>query len=359
MWVIILLKKFYAIFSAFLFIIPFNCYAADNSATSAVVMDADTKIVLYEKNAYENRSMASTTKIMTALLAIESGMLDKTVKITHEMVATEGSSLGIKPDDTITLYDLIVGMMLTSGNDSANAVAYFISDSIEEFAVLMNERAKKIGMDCTTFVTPSGLDDGDHHSTAYDMALLASEAVKNDIFNRISAMKSADITISGKKVTVYNHNKLLSYDESFCGVKTGYTKKAGRCLVSAKNYEGNKLICVTLNAPDDWNDHMALMKECESRYIKRAFGDKLKINAVGGEKDVLSCSYKGELYTINDIEIKLYYHPFVYAPLKKGDRVGDAYIYHNNKIIERLPIEADEDLNYAKQERSQAAEIYG
>ena len=344
MWVIILLKRFVFVFS-FLFLIPFNCYGADNSAASAIVMDADTGIVLYEKNAYENRSMASTTKIMTALLAIESNKLDSVVKITDEMVATEGTSLGLKSDDKITLYDLVVGMMLTSGNDSANAVAYHMCGSIEEFAKLMNERAKEIGMDCTTFVTPSGLDEGDHHSTAYDMAQLASEAVKNETFTEIVSMKSADITISGVKVTVYNHNKLLAMDEKFCGVKTGYTTKAGRCLVSAKECNGNKLVCVTMNAPNDWQDHINLMNECESRYIKREINGSINVSVVGGIADSVSCSYKTEIYTI-----RLYYYPFVYAPVKKGDVVGMAIIFQNNKIIERLPLEADEDLNYAKQE---------
>lgn len=358
MWVIILYKRFVLAF-AIIFLIPFNCYAADCSASSAIVMDADSNIVLYEKNAYENRSMASTTKIMTALVAIESGKLNDTVKVTNEMVAVEGSALGLKGGDTIMLYDLIVGMMLTSGNDSANAVAYFISGSIERFALLMNCRAKEIGMDNTLFVTPSGLDEGDHHSNAYDMALLASEAVQNDIFNEIVSKKSADIIISGNKITVYNHNKLLAMDSDFFGIKTGFTKKAGRCLVSAKEYKGNKLICVTLNAPDDWNDHKLLLRECESRYIEREINGSVEINAVGAVEKSVNCSYSSMLYTINETQVKLYYYPFVYAPIKKGDTVGTVCVYHNNKIIERLPIEADEDLDYAKQERSETSEIYG
>ena len=268
MWVIILLKRF-AFVLCFLFLIPFNCYGADNSATSAIVLDADTKTILYEKNAYECRSMASTTKIMTALLAIESNMLDNLVVITAEMLDTEGSALGLNIDDKITLNDLVVGMMMTSGNDSANAVAYFLGQDLEGFAKMMNAKAKEIGMKSTVFVTPSGLDDGDHHSTAYDMALLGAYAVKNEAFAKISAMKSADITISNKKVTVYNHNKLLAMDENFFGIKTGYTSKAGRCLVSAKECNGNKLICVTLNAPDDWNDHIRLMNECGKKYTKQ------------------------------------------------------------------------------------------
>lgn len=308
MWVIILLKRFAFIF-AFLFLIPYNCYASDISASSAIVMDFQTHTILYEKNAYENRSMASTTKIMTALLAIESNRLDDVVKVNAEMLDTEGSSIGLKADDTITLYDLVVGMLLASGNDSANCVAFYLSGSIEEFAKLMNERAKQIGMENTVFVTPSGLDEGEHHSTAYDMALLACEAIKNETFNNITSMKSAEITISGNKQTIYNHNKLLSMDENIFGVKTGYTTKAGRCLVSAKNYNGNKIICVTLNAPNDWQDHINLYSECESKYIKRNIECKLNISAVGGNKDTISCSYSNEIYTINEVQVKVYYYP--------------------------------------------------
>lgn len=359
MWVIILLKKF-AFFLALLFAFPITVYAADNSAQSAIVMDADTGIILYERNAYEQRSIASTTKILTALLAIESNRLDETVRINDEMLQTEGSSLGLRANDTITLYDLIVGMMLTSGNDSANAAAYFLSGGLEEFAQLMNKRAAELGMKSSHFVTPSGLDEGDHHSTAYDMALLGAAAVQNETFCKISAMKSADIIISDKKVTVYNHNKLLARDEAFFGIKTGFTSKAGRCLVSSKNYNGNKLICVTLNAPDDWNDHVNLMSECEKKYNEYEVADKLEINVVGAQVDTISASYQQKYYILSDLRIEIYHSPFVYAPVKKGERIGYVYVYSKDKLIERLPIEVDEEVKYyAEQERSTTSEIYG
>ena len=358
MWVIILLRRF-AFVLCFLFIIPFTCYGAENSASSAIVIDADTKTILYEKNAYGCRSMASTTKIMTALLAIESNMLDNNVVITAEMLDTEGSSLGLNVDDNITLNDLVIGMMLTSGNDSANAVAYFLGKDLNGFAEMMNAKAKEIGMKSTVFVTPSGLDEGEHHSTAYDMAVLGAYAIKNENFSNISAMKSADITISNKKITVYNHNKLLSMDENYIGIKTGYTSKAGRCLVSAKKCNGNNLVCVTMNAPDDWNDHIRLMNECGKKYKKRTVKEELKIPVVGSDAYAVNCRYKGEYYTLNELTVKLYHHPFVYAPVKKGDTVGIACVYKNDKLIERLPVKADEDLSYAEQERNQTSEIYG
>lgn len=354
-----MLKRF-ALFLALIFAFPYTACGADNSARCAVVMDADTNIVLYEKNAYEERAVASTTKIMTALLGIESSRLDETVKITEEMLRTEGSSLGLKAGDTITLYDLIIGMMLTSGNDSANAVAYFLSGSLEEFAALMNSRAGEIGMSNTYFVTPSGLDEGGNHSTAYDMALLASAAVQNNTFCDIVSRKSEKITVGNSEITVYNHNKLLSMDDNIFGIKTGYTEKAGRCLVSAKNYNGNKLICVTLCAPDDWNDHIALFSECEKKYNEYEISDTINISVVGGSADCITASYKKKYCVLSDLRFEIYRSPFVYAPVKKGDKLGYVCVYTNEKLKERLPLTADGDVEYyAEQKRSTASEIYG
>lgn len=331
---------------AVLFIFPYTAYANENSAASAIVIDAQTKTIIYEKNAYEQRAVASTTKIMTALLAIESGRLSETVDITADMVNVEGSSLGIKEGDSLTLYDLVCGMMLTSGNDSANAVAYFISGGNESFSALMNKRAEELGMKNTYFVTPSGLDEGGHCSTAYDMALLTAQAVSIDTFCDIVSKQSAEITVSSKKQTVYNHNRLLSMDSDIFGVKTGYTDKAGRCLVSAKNYKGNQMICVTLSCPDDWNDHISLYKECERKYFETQVQNIITVNAVGAQQDTLKCSYKKTYYTLSHIKVEEYYRPFVYAPVKKGDAVGEALVYYNSKLKERLPITADEDAEY-------------
>lgn len=350
MWVIILLKKLSAIFFALLFIFVVNSsiktYAADCSAESAIVVDAKSMTVLYEKNAYEQRSIASTTKIMTALIALESGRLEETVTVNKAMLDTEGSSLGLGENDKISLYDLVVGMMLTSGNDAANAVAFFLSDSIEGFASEMNKRAEEIGMKNTLFVTPSGLDESNHHSTAFDMALLTAAAVKLDSFCKIVSMQKAEITVNSKKITVYNHNRLLSLDKNIFGVKTGFTQLAGRCLISAKKYNGNTLICVTLNAPDDWNDHLSLYKSCQKQYKKISVSNTVSFNAVGGEKEFFTGSYSGEYYILGEIKFRTFFKPFYYSPIKRGDKIGEVWVYNNNEIIERLPIEADEDVNY-------------
>ena len=230
------------------------------SAHSAVLIDAGNGEILFGKNENEQRSMASTTKIMTSLLAIEHGKPDDIVTITDEMVRVEGTSMGLKAGDKVTIEGLVYGMLLSSGNDAANAVAIAIAGDAESFAELMNKRAKEIGANNTNFVTPSGLDDEQHYSTAYDMALIAMEAMKNETFASIACQKTAKVKFGNPPVehTLSNHNRLLSMYEGTIGIKTGFTKKSGRCLVSCAQRNGIRLIAVTLNAPDDWNDHMAM-----------------------------------------------------------------------------------------------------
>lgn len=235
--------------------------AADSpslSSRAAVLIDASTGYVLYEKNAHEPLAMASTTKLMTALLAAENLDWDSTVTVPNEAVVVEGSSLGLRGGDTLTVEDLVTGMLLASGNDAANAVALLVCDTLAAFADKMNERAAAIGMTDSHFVTPSGLDEGDHHATAYDMALLAGEVLRNERLVPICAAKQAAIHTNGVKTTVTNHNKLLKLYADCIGMKTGFTKKAGRCLVSAARRGDATLIAVTLNGGDYWNDHIAL-----------------------------------------------------------------------------------------------------
>lgn len=319
---------------------PFSCYASV-SAASAIVMDAKSNTVLYESNAYDERPMASTTKIMTALLACESGKLSQTVTVEDKMLlGCEGSSVGLRSGDKITLYDLTIAMLLASGNDAANVTACFLAGNLKAFASLMNQRAAEIGMNNTEFVTPSGLDSGNHHSTAYDMALLAAHALQNSAFSKICAMQKCEITISGKKQTLYNHNKLLSSLDGCVGVKTGFTEKAGRCLVSAVEYKGNTLICVTLSDPDDWDDHASLIKQCEKKYTEKRFASEIQIPVVGGNGDFVTAAYEYSVISVSDeFSQRIFYYPFVYAPVKKGDTLG--YVKINNKTV---PLKAQEDV---------------
>ena len=347
-----MLKIFSFILALFL-LIPTVTYGADCSAASAIVIDGLTNEILYEKNAYEERSMASTTKIMTSLVACESGKLDDIVCVTDEMVNVVGTSLGLRAGDKISLYDLVVGMLIVSGNDAANAVGLYLGGSFEGFAAMMNEKAHSIGMNRSLFVTPSGLDEGNHHSTAYDMAILASNALNNEIFAQICKERRMEVTINGEKQAVYNHNKLLSFMDDCIGIKTGFTEKAGRCLVSAVNRNGKIMICVTLNDGDDWNDHISLYNECDKMYQKKDIRDIINIDVVGGDKNTVSASYSAEIHVLNPqlVTVECYYFPFLYAPVEKGSEIGRVIIKFKEKEVASVPIAAEESVEYyAKQE---------
>ena len=364
MWVIVLLKKIISFLFVLLVVFPNVAFGSSFSASSVCVMDMTTRQPLYESNIYEHRSVASTTKIMTCLIACKSNKLNDIVTVTSQMLdGTEGSLIYLKAGDKITLYDLCVGMMLSSGNDAANAVAFYLSGSIDSFAVLMNDTVNDIGMNNTHFATPSGLDNGKPYSCAYDMALLAACAMENKTFSKIVAKQSADIKINNEVKTIYNHNKLLSYnlkDGKFIGVKTGFTEKAGRCLISAKRYENNTIICVTLNCLDDWDAHTYYTELCEKKYNEVTVSNEIKINLVGGSKDYISGKYNKKRCILGSVKVLEYYYPFAYAPIKKGDKLGEAIVYYNDKILERLPIEADEDVKeYGKQQLSTTSKVYG
>ncbi|MGN1120554.1 MAG: D-alanyl-D-alanine carboxypeptidase family protein, partial [Oscillospiraceae bacterium] len=242
----------------------FGQYAAAEpsvSAVSSVVIEAETGTVLWESNAYERRAMASTTKIMTAILTIEAGDLDREFTVDPYAIMVEGTSMGLRAGDRVSRRDLLYGILLPSGNDAANAAAVSVSGSIERFAELMNEKAAELGLFDTHFVTPSGLDAEGHYTTAYDLAQLAAYAMKNEVFRSVVCCKSAEVEFGNPpyKRTLYNSNKLLSRYEGAVGVKTGFTDNARRCLVSAAQRGGVTLVAVTLNAPDDWNDHEKML----------------------------------------------------------------------------------------------------
>lgn len=339
-----------------------NISAADLSAGSAVMIEAATGEIISEKNAYEKRSMASTTKIMTTLLCLESGGLDDSFMADPDAIMVEGSSMGLVKGDIVTKRYLCYGMLLPSGNDAANAAAVKLAGSIEKFADMMNERAEKIGMENTHFVTPSGLEaDGQHYSTAYDMALLAREALKNPDFRRICGSSSAVVRFGNPPYerTLRNTNKLLGMYDGVIGVKTGFTDEAGRCLVSACEKNGVTLICVTLNAPDDWNDHIRMydygfsMVECG--YAGGA--DYIKINVAGSDKNCISAvpeheitygKLKGKDYTVS---FKIKAAPFLYAPVNYGDIIGTAEYYCNDVLIGTAGLKAAENADVIKSEK--------
>ena len=235
--------------------------ALGTSAASAVLMEQESGRVLYAQNADEKRLIASITKIMTAVVALEEGDLQADYTVTAEDMA-EGSSMYLKPGDVLTLEELLYGLMLVSGNDAALAVAHCVAGDEASFVAMMNETAERLGMEQSFFCNPNGLDAEGHGSSARDMAVLTAYALQNETFRRI--VSTASITIGERYLA--NHNKLLRLYEGCIGVKTGFTKAAGRTLVSAAEREGMTLICVTLSDGDDWNDHMSLLDYGFSTY---------------------------------------------------------------------------------------------
>ncbi len=351
-------KKVFSLLLSFIVIIPYlfvNGFAIEItvSAKSAILIDANTLEVLYAKNENEKRGIASTTKILTSLIALEYGAPQKEIVASKEAVTVEGTSIGLKAGDKITIKALVYGMLLESGNDAANVTAYGISGNITEFSKLMNLYAKELGMKDSNFTNPSGLTDKNHYSTAYDMALLTSIAIKNPVFKKICSTESAVIDFGTAEVsrTLINHNRLLRECEGVFGVKTGYTKASGRCLVTACERNGVTLIAVTLNAYDDWNDHKKLYDFGFSLYDNKSLQvDLLNISipVVCADKKGISVetAFQPKFRTNGSYKSEIYIEPFLYPPVKKGDIVGCVVFYDKKeRIIEEIPLVSLENVS--------------
>ncbi len=325
------------------------------SAKACVLMLADTREVLYAENENEQLSMASTTKIMTSLLALESGLWEQQIKVTSDMVAVEGTSIGLLPDDLISVRTLISGMLLESGNDAANVTAYAVAGGQAQFLELMNQKAAEIGMKNTHFDSVSGLDTDSHYSTAYDMALLTAYALENPKFRSICSEKSERVYYGNPPYarTLYNHNRLLSSYEGAIGVKTGFTKKSGRCLVSAAERDGVTLIAVTLNAPDDWNDHKKLLDygfSVVKEFDVSALQGDLSVKVVGGDAATVTATtaYTPKFSVAGDtadVQAQAYLKHFLYAPVEKGETVGSVCYTYNGKIVAQVPLAAAQSVS--------------
>ena len=319
-----------------------------DSARAAIVWCADNSRILYGHNIHEKRPIASITKIMTALICLEYAAADnKAVRITPEMYA-EGSSMYLKAGEIISLRELVKGMMAVSGNDAANAAASAVAGSNEKFAALMNRRAKQLGMNNTHFTTPSGLDMGEHYSTAYDMALLCAYAMENETFRSIVGKRNITaefISPEGKTQQLCNHNKLLSICSGCIGIKTGFTKKAGRTLTSCAEREGIRLIIVTLCDGNDWDDHCSLYDSCFSRLEKiRLCGRETKISIplAGGkenekqivrvpERELFVVAEKNSRNKTKKPEQVIYAPAFIYSPAVRGRKYGRIEYLINGK----------------------------
>ena len=347
------MKRFFMLFvsallCASIIFSPISAYALDTSAHSAVLIDADSGLIMYEKNAYERMPMASTTKIMTALVALENADMNTEVEVPSGAVGVEGSSVCLKAGETMPLGELLYAMMLESANDAAAAIAITVGGSIEEFALMMNERAQSLGLTDTSFANPHGLDAENHYTTAHDLAIIAAEALKNETFaEMVSTYKHRIPMESGGYRYLMNHNKMLRLYDGAIGVKTGFTKKSGRCLVSAAERDGLKLVAVTLSAPDDWRDHTAMLDYGFENYEHRTLASvgefAFTLECIGKKVSHLSVTNAeaAEVCLKKDsgnIKQTVYLPRFVWAPVNSGDLLGRIDFTLDGKIIASVPL---------------------
>ncbi len=312
------------------------------SAEKWILVDAATGRVLSENNADSKSLIASTTKIMTALIVCEQcNVLDR-MRIPKEAVGIEGSSMYLKEGEVLTIQDLLYGLMLSSGNDAAVALAIYCGGTVEGFAGLMNDKAHALGMTGSHFVNPNGLDAPGHYSTARDLAILSAYAMANPIFRQTVSTKTVRI---GER-TLQNHNKLLWRVEGADGVKTGYTQAAGRILVSSATRQGRRLIAVTINDGNDWADHAALYEQgFENFQVKNIIsaGDVLGwVDTAGGTGDKVALIAQADLdYALapgEQPEIVISGPGFVYAPVEKGADAGFAYVVLGDQTVGKVPV---------------------
>ena len=370
--------RFFAFAMAVLCLIPFFGFPAvaegsnlppSVSAQSAALIDAASGTVLYAKDADRTLPMASTTKIMTALVALEEMPLDTVIEVDARAVGVEGSSIYLTDGEELTLEQLLYALLLESANDAATAIAVGIAGSVEQFAELMNQKATEMGLKSTGFQNPHGLDAEGHHTTAYELAVITAAALENPVFETIVSTRKTTIPHDGTDGVrlLINHNKLLRSYEGTIGVKTGFTKKSGRCLVSAARKNGATLIAVTLNAPNDWNDHTTLLdygfSQMEAVELCDAHEVCMPLSVVGGSTDAVFVSNPQALTVaipVNHSEIvKTVEAPrFLYAEVMSGDVVGRLLYQcdlNNDGVLEtvgEVPLVAQSTVSRIKAKKS-------
>ena len=343
-----------------LFITTSTVFAAANypnvTAKSAIVMDAATGKVIYSKAAKERRYPASTTKMMSLIVALEHGNLDDVITASPNAASTEGSSLWLTQGEQMTMTDLLYGIMLISGNDATVAVAEHVSGSVQKFAELMTEKAHAIGARDTNFTNSSGLPDPNHYTTAHDLARIAAYGYKNPLFRQIVSTEHKILppTVKGDIRDLYNENKMLWFYEGGNGVKTGYTDAAGRCLVSGAKRDNIQLIAVVLDSETMWDDSKTLLDFAFSQLKPETVfnqGDILKTTRVANGKSELlklvantsiilpvSEKDKDEFSTVIDAPMILE------APITKGQKLGVARVFYNNTEVAAVDLVADESV---------------
>lgn len=351
-----LLKRMRALLFGSIFVVIGCLYSTATgdaiSAKAYTLVDQQSGRLLAGQNQDMKLPMASTTKIMTGLLAVESGKLDKTFTVPPQALQVEGSSMGLQPDEQLTLRELVYGLMLESGNDAANAIAIILGGAADKFVARMNEKAKQLGLKNTHFCNPSGLNADGHYTTALDLARLAAYAMRNPDFAAVVGTKTEKVPYNGAKNgrTLVNHNRLLDFYDGAIGVKTGFTKKCGRCLVSCARRNGVTLIAVTLNDPDDWDDHKALLDWGYSKLSAvPVFGlnpPSYRAAVTGGVVSDVPLAYditltaalaQGESARLRmHVELSKTYR----APVREGQVMGKIYFSLDNVVVAQTELKA-------------------
>ena len=333
------------------------------NSSSAVVIDRKSKNIIYGKNENVKKAMASTTKIMTAMVVIQNTNLNNTVEISKKAAGTGGSRLGLKAGDKITVKDLLYGLLLRSGNDCAVALAEYVAGSVPEFSNLMNQNAQMLGLNNTHFITPHGLDEEEHYTTAYELAVLTDYALNNEVFAQIVNTKSYTININKNSKTLNNTNELLGNLNGVYGVKTGFTNGAGRCLVTSIKRGNLDVICVVLGADtkkDRTRDSAKLIEYTFNKYeeidikekIKESFekwneinGNRINIEKGESSKLELTLNDKDKIFTYpiekgteDNINIEINANLNLKAPVLENTNIGKIKVYYNAKELLEIDI---------------------
>ena len=328
-----------------LFVSANDVVISNISAKSSCLIEAESGRLLYSKNGTKRMPMASTTKVMTAIVALESGIpLDTKIKVPKEAVGIEGSSVYLKQNELVSFEMLLYALMLSSANDAAVAIAYVVSGSVDNFVALMNKKADELGLADTNFTNPHGLYDENHYTTAENLAKIMAYAMKNQDFAKITSSKNkAFAREDGTSFALSNHNRLLKAYDGVIGGKTGFTKKSGRCLVTCAERNGLKLITVTLDAPDDWNDHAKLYDFGFANYERVYFDTQtIKMPVISGNKsEILAQSDAFSIFSPKqrgEITVKINAPRFLFANINQGENVGEIVYLCNGKIIAATPL---------------------
>lgn len=325
------------------------------SAQSAVLTEAESGAILFAKAADTRLPMASTTKIMTALVALEHASPETVISVAREAVGIEGSSIYLFEGEQLTLKQLLYALLLSSANDAAVAIACGVAGGIEPFAGMMNEKASALGLRDTHFTNPHGLDDPDHYTTARELAIVARAALANDLIREIAATRKTTIPQNGNEGMrlLVNHNKLLCIYDGAIGMKTGFTKRSGRCLVSAAARDGVTLIAVTLNAPNDWNDHREMLDQGFSRLVSIPLctenGISAQVSVVGGLAETVAAVSSEARHLILPVDhgtvtASVELPRFLYAPVGAGDEVGLVVWRMDGQTVAEVPLVALESV---------------